>query len=176
MNRTQKMIFTAVCMALCVVLPGAFHWIPNAGSIFLPMHIPVLLCGLACGWTWGMTCGVLGPVLSFLITAMPPAAVLPSMTVECAVYGCVTGFMLRKVHTGRPAADLYISMGTAMVLGRALAGISKALLFTPGIPVLPWMWAALVTGLPGICIQLVLIPLVLLVLQRARLLPKRSNH
>ena len=49
MKNTKHLIFTALCMALGVVLPMAFHMIPNAGSVMLPMHIPVLLCGLVCG-------------------------------------------------------------------------------------------------------------------------------
>ena len=41
MSVVKKSIITAVCLALCVVLPQAFHAIPNAGSTYLPMHIPV---------------------------------------------------------------------------------------------------------------------------------------
>ena len=74
----KKMVITAVFSALCVVLPMIFHAFPNGGNIFLPMHIPVLLCGLMCGWPFGFICGVLGPVLSSLLTGMPPAAMLPS--------------------------------------------------------------------------------------------------
>ena len=59
----KKMVFTAVCAALCLVLPMAFHSVPNAGSIFLPMHIPVLLCGLICGWKYGLAVGLILPVL-----------------------------------------------------------------------------------------------------------------
>ena len=74
MRRTKNLIVAAMCTALCVVLPMAFHMIPNAGSIFLPMHLPVLLCGFLCGWPYGLCCGFLGPVLSSLLTGMPPAA------------------------------------------------------------------------------------------------------
>lgn len=78
----KKLTFTAVCAALCLVLPMAFHSIPNAGTVFLPMHIPVLLCGLICGWPFGLICGIIGPFISSVITSMPPAAMLPSMMVE----------------------------------------------------------------------------------------------
>lgn len=57
----KNMTLTAVCIALCVVLPIAFHSIPDAGSVFLPMHIPVLICGMICGWPYGFICGVMGP-------------------------------------------------------------------------------------------------------------------
>ena len=169
----KKMVFAAVCIALCVVLPIAFHAIPNAGTVFLPMHIPVLLCGLACGWPFGLVTGLLGPLLSSVITGMPPAAMLPSMMVECATYGLVTGLMMLFVRTKHMTADLYISMITAMILGRTVSGLSKALIFTPGTPAFAWVTTSLVSGIPGIVLQLVLMPLVILALTKARLLPIR---
>lgn len=173
LTHIKKLTFTAVCAALCLVLPMAFHSIPNAGTVFLPMHIPVLLCGLICGWPYGLVCGILGPFISSVITGMPPAAMLPGMMVECAAYGCVTGLMMKFVRTGKPLADLYISMVTAMVLGRVISGIAKSLIFAPGTAPFAWVTTSLVAGIPGICIQLVLMPLVILALTRARLIPNR---
>ena len=173
MTYSKKLVFTAVCAALCVVLPMAFHSIQNAGTIFLPMHIPVLLCGLMCGWPFGLICGIIGPLLSSLLTGMPPAAMLPSMMVECAAYGCVTGLMMQLVHTKRPVTDLYISMVTAMVAGRVLAGLAKSLIFAPGTAPFAWVTTSLVAGIPGIVIQLILIPLVIASLTKAKLLPAR---
>ena len=173
MTSVKKLVFTAVCAALCVVLPMAFHAVPNGGTVFLPMHIPVLLCGLICGWPYGGVCGLVGPLLSSLLTGMPPAAVLPSMMVECGTYGFVTGLMMRYVRTGRPTADLYISMVTAMILGRTVAGLAKALIFTPGTAPFAWVTTSLVAGIPGIVIQLILMPAVLYALTKARLIPVR---
>ncbi len=173
LSYAKKLVYTAVCAALCVILPMAFHAIQNAGSIFLPMHIPVLLCGLMCGWPFGFICGVLGPLLSSLLTGMPPAAMLPSMMVECASYGCIAGLMMKFVHTKKPVTDLYISMITAMAVGRILAGLAKSLIFSPGTAPFTWVTTSLVTGIPGIIIQLVLIPLVVVSLTRAKLLPAR---
>lgn len=169
----KRLVFTAACIALCVVLPLAFHSIPNAGTVFLPMHIPVLLCGLVCGWPYGLLTGLLGPLLSSVITGMPPAAMLPPMMVECGVYGLVTGLMMRYVRTGRLLPDLYISMLAAMVLGRTVSGLAKALIFTPGIAPFAWVTTSLVAGIPGIVIQLVLMPLLIFTLTRARLIPVR---
>jgi len=151
----------------------AFHAIPNAGSIFLPMHIPVLLCGMLCGWPFGFLCGLLGPLLSSLTTGMPPAAMLPAMMVECAVYGGVAGAMLKHVHTGKLYADLYISLIPAMLAGRVISGIAKALILAPGTTLGAWATASFVTGLPGIVIQLILIPAIVFSLERANLVPKR---
>lgn len=173
MSQVKKLVFTAVCAALCVVLPLAFHAIPNAGVVFSPMHIPILLCGLVCGWPYGLCCGLLGTVLSSVITGMPPAAVLPSMMVECATYGLVTGLMMRFVRTKSATADLYISMITAMALGRTVAGLAKSLIFSPGTAPFAWVTTSLVAGIPGIVLQLVLMPLIILALTHARLLPRR---
>ena len=172
MSTVKRLVTTAICAALCVVLPMAFHWIPNAGSVILPMHIPVLLCGLTCGWPYGLVCGLLGPFISSF-TGMPPLAILPSMMVECGVYGLVTGLMMRYVRIGKPMADLYISMVTAMILGRVVAGFAKALVFTPGVAPFAWVSTSLVMGIPGIVIQLVVVPVLVAALTRARLIPSR---
>jgi len=173
MTPVKKLVFTAVCAALCLVLPMAFHSIPNAGSIFLPMHIPVLLCGLICGWPFGAVCGLLGPFLSSIVTGMPPAAMLPSMMIECCAYGLVTGLMMKFVRTKFATADLYISMVTAMVLGRVIAGLAKAWILAPGTPAFAWVTTSLVTGIPGIAIQLVVMPILIFALTKARLIPAR---
>ncbi len=173
LNSVKKLVYTAVCASLCVVLPMAFHAVQNAGQVFLPMHIPVLLCGLICGWPYGLVCGLIGPALSSLLTGMPPAAMLPSMMVECATYGCVAGLVMRFVRTKCQLADLYISLIAAMVAGRVLSGFAKAWIFAPGTPVFAWVSTSLVTGLPGIAIQLLLIPLLVVALTKAKLLPKR---
>lgn len=169
----KKMVFTAVCAALCVVLPMAFHAIPNGGTIFLPMHIPVLLCGLVCGWPYGGVCGLLGPALSCLLTGMPMVAYLPSMMVECCTYGFVSGMMMKYLRTRHQTLDLYISLVTAMALGRVVAGFAKSLIFTPGTAPFLWVTTSLVTGIPGIIVQLLLMPLVVFALTRARVIPSR---
>lgn len=174
MSPVKKSIITAVCIALCVVLPQAFHAIPNAGSIYCPMHIPVLLCGLICGWQYGLLCGIAGPLVSALITGMPPAAVLPGMLVECAVYGALTGLMMQLVHTKKVYPDLYISLLAAMLGGRIISGIAKALIFSAGsYSMTAWVTGSFVTSLPGIIVHLVLIPSIVYALMKAKLIPAR---
>ena len=172
MTTVKRMVMTAICAAMCVVLPIAFHAVPNGGTVLLPMHIPVLLCGLVCGWPYGLVCGLLGPFLSSF-TGMPPLSILPGMMVECGVYGLVSGAMMRLVRTGKPTADLYISMVSAMVLGRVVAGLAKSLIFTPGVAPFAWVTTSLVVGIPGIVIQLIVMPILVLSLTRAKLLPSR---
>lgn len=174
MSIVKKSIITAVCIALCVVLPQAFHAIPNAGSIYCPMHIPVLLCGLIGGWQYGLICGIAGPLLSSLFTGMPPAAILPQMIIECAVYGTVAGLMMLVVHSKKIYVDLYSSLITAMLAGRVIAGIAKALIFAKGeITIAAWATSYFVTALPGIVIQIVLIPTIVFALMKANLVPER---
>ena len=176
MSVMKRLVLCAMCVALCVVLPIAFHVIPNAGAVLLPMHIPVLLCGLLCGWQYGLMCGVLGPVLSSVLTGMPPAAVLPAMIVECGVYGCACGLMMEHVRTGSLSADLYLSLPAAMLLGRVLSGISKSLFFAPDTTLAAWAAASFVTALPGIVIQLIFLPAIVSSLMRAGLIPRRYDR
>lgn len=173
LTHVKKLVYTAICAALCVVLPLALHSIPDAGMILLPMHLPVLLCGIVCGWPWGLVCGVLGPVISSIATGMPPAAMAGAMAAECAVYGCVGGLMMRFVRTKNTVVDLYIRLLTAMVLGRVIYGFVKSWIFSPGTAPFAWVTTSLVAGIPGIAIQLVLIPVLVLALTRAKLLPRR---
>lgn len=170
-----KCAVTAVCMALCVVLPMALHAIPNAGTLFSPMHLPVLLCGMICGWPYGLACGLMGPMLSSFITSMPGIAYLPTMMVELAIYGLVTGLMMKLIHTGKLMADIYISLLTAMLTGRIVTGIARALIFAAG----SYSWKAWTTGyfvssFPGIVLQLILIPVLYLALLKAHLIPVRN--
>lgn len=174
MSVVKKSIITAVCLALCVVVPQAFHAIPNAGSVYLPMHIPILLCGLICGWSYGLLCGLAGPALSTLFTGMPPVAYLPPMLVECAVYGLVSGLMMQIIRTRKVYVDLYASLIIAMLSGRIVAGIVRALIFARGNTTMAtWATSYFVTSLPGIIIQLVLIPSIVFALMKARLVPMR---
>lgn len=174
MRTIKKVIICAVCIALCVVLPLAFHSIPNAGVIFSPMHIPVLICGLVCGWPYGLFAGLAGPALSCLFTGMPPVTMLPQMMVECLVYGLVSGLLMKVIKTKNVIADLYICLVIAMIAGRIVNGLAKALIFARGTTtIITWATTSFVLSWPGILIQLILIPWVVFALMKARLIPER---
>lgn len=174
MNPVKRVVLTAVCAALGVVLPMAFHAIPNAGSIWLPMHIPVLLCGLAVGPVEGLVAGILAPLFSSLLTGMPPMAFLPSMLCELALYGLVAGALARVVKTGDLAADLYASLVGAMLAGRIVGGVLQALIFSAGgYSLAAWATSYFVTGVPGIVLQLVAIVPIVAALERGGLIPAR---
>lgn len=170
-NQVKNLVTAAMCVALGIVLPMAFHAVQNAGSIFLPMHIPVLICGLACGWQYGVLCGILAPLLSSLFTGMPPAAILPAMVCELAVYGLLTGLCMRFIHTGKKTADIYISLLIAMLGGRLVSGILKACIFNVGQYSLKiFLTSSFVTCIPGILIQIIFIPVIVLALCKAGVL------
>ena len=174
MTKTKKyiweLVISALCVALGIVLPMTMHSIPNAGSVLLPMHIPVLLCGLLCGPAYGLACGILTPLLSCVLTSMPSWGYLPSMLCELAVYGFIAGLLIVLVRTGSQIANVYISLVGAMLLGRVVYGVVNALIFRAGAYSMEmWLTASFVTALPGIIIQLVVLPLVVLALRKAKL-------
>ena len=179
MTKIKKICICAICIALCYVLPVALHSF-GLGSVLSPMHIPVLLCGLVCGGFYGVFCGIAGPILSSLLSGMPPVTMLFSMIPELMAYGLICGVMMRFVRTGKLLPDVYIAMTTAMVLGRVVGGLAKALYIAImatgdafGIGV--WATGYFVTSLPGILLHLVLVPALVAVLTKARVIPSRYS-
>lgn len=173
MSSVKRITLCAVCIALCYVLPIAFHAV-GLGSILSPMHIPVLLCGLLCGGGYGFMCGVIGPVVSHLLGGMPPLLMLVRMIPELCVYGLAGGMAMKYIRTGRNTADIYISLAIAMVAGRVVGGIATAIFYTvtSGVYSIA-LWAAsyFVESIPGIVAHLILVPVLVLTLQKAKLIP-----
>ncbi len=178
LSTSKRLCISAVCIALCCIVPMAFHSV-GLGSAFCPMHIPVLLCGLICGGWYGILCGVLGPILSSIITGMPAAAMLVSMVPEIAVYGLMTGLLMKHVKTGKLFADLYICLTAAMLAGRVIGGIAKTLFYMgtgQAFGFGMWITGYFVTSLPGIICHLVLVPLLYYTLMKAKLIPQRHTN
>lgn len=181
MNRInlRRLTLTAVCLALGVIFPQLFHAIPRSGMILLPMHLPVLLCGLLAGPAWGLICGALTPLLSNLVSGMPPAGpILYSMIFELAVYGLLAGLAFQFIRTKSLVLDLYLSLILAMLGGRIVYGLANGLIFSAGTGygLEAWFTASFVTGLPGIAMQLVLIPLLYGALAKAKLTIPRTDR
>lgn len=174
MSSVKQSVITALMIALSAVLPMAFHSIPQAGAIFCPMHIPVIICGLVCSWQFGLICGIVAPVLSSIAMGMPSAADLPSMILELISYAVISSLLMKFVKTKRTYADLYLSLVPAMLFGRVVAGVSKAFIFARGsMTISTWAVSYFVTSLPSILIQLIFIPAVYVGLQKAGLIPAR---
>ncbi len=180
MNRThlRALTLTAICIALGITLPYLFHGIPRSGMIFLPMHLPVLLCGLLAGPVWGLLCGLITPLLSSLMTGMPPAGpILYSMIFELAVYGLLAGLAFRFISTRWLVLDIYLALIVAMLAGRIVYGLVNAFIFSAGTGygIQAWLTGSFVTSLPGIILQLVFIPLLYGALAKAKLVPARTR-
>ena len=176
MSYLKKIITASMLLALCVVFPLAFHAVPYAGRMLLPMHIPVLLAGLVCGPLLGLVVGLAGPLLSGLLTSMPPMFMVPPMMIELGTYGLVAGLMIKLVHTRRLSVDLYISLLAAMLAGRIVAGVAQAVYFYGGTyayAIGTWMSVYFVYSMPGLVIQLLLIPSLIIALEREKVIPLR---
>ncbi len=178
MNKTshiKRISLCAMCIALCVVLPKAFLLIPDGGKIFSPMHIPVLLCGLACGGWYGAICGILGPLLGSL-TNTPPMFMLPRMIPELAIYGLAGGLAMRFIRTGRSGRDVYLSLAIAMLAGRIAGGIASVIYYTVTTgtySVELFLASYFVEAIPAIVLHILLIPVIVFALSKARLIPAR---
>ena len=146
----------AVLIALGVLLPMAFHAAGAAGSIFLPMHIPILMAGLLLGPVTGAWVGILTPIASSLLTGMPPLfPTLPIMVIELAVYGCVAGCL-------RQSRGLNVALAAAILSGRLAAGFMVwVLAHWVALQWTPWGYlaASAIKGIPGLIVQLLFIPL-----------------
>ncbi len=165
----KKLVYSAMCLALCLVLPFLTGQIPEVGSMLLPMHIPVLLCGFLCGGGWGAAVGFTAPLLRHLIFSMPPMPGCISMAFELAVYGLVTGLLYKWL--GRGIKSIYGSLLCAMVAGRLVWGVAQmAIMGLSGgsFPLSTFVAGAVTSAIPGIVLQLVLVPLLVRALEKAR--------
>jgi len=179
MSSVKKICLCAICIALCYVLPIAFHSL-GLGKVFSPMHIPVLLCGLICGGFYGTFCGIAGPVLSCLLSGMPTTTGLITMVPELVVYGLVSGILMKRIRTGKLYPDLYVALIPAMLLGRIVGGIAKALfvaLFATGEVFNLAVWASgyFVVTFPGIIAHLLVLPVLVIALMKAKIIPNRYD-
>ncbi|HHY77174.1 MAG TPA: ECF transporter S component [Clostridiales bacterium] len=169
---TLKLVLAGLFTAMGVVLPTIFHTFSLSGSVFLPMHIPVLLCGLVCGWSYGLASGILVPLISSFVTGMPPLyPVAVSMALELATYGAVFGRQSRKSN------NIFASLISAMLSGRAVLGIANVILLSLSGKAYTWSMfisGAFITALPGIIIQLILIPLIYKTLEKSNFLERMS--
>jgi niacin transporter len=175
-SKTRKMITAAIMIALGVLFPQIFHMIggPNLGSILLPMHIPVLLTGFIVGPFYGFLAGLLTPALSSLLTGMPPISPVPIlflMMFELPIYGLISGYLFE-----RKRMNIFVSLMIAMFFGRLSYGLGIIFLsnvFMMNIPPAITVWSAIVSGLPGIILQIVLIPLTVKILEKRGSLNER---
>ena len=168
--RLQKMIVSALFLALSYVLPFLTGQIPEVGSMLSPMHFPALLCGFFCGPLWGVAVGFIAPLFRSLTLGMPPLfPMATAMAFELATYGAVAG-LFHKILP-KKKGFVYVSLVLAMLLGRAVFGVAMAVCLglSGGAYTLSAFLASAFTGaVPGIVLQLVLIPPLVMLLERER--------
>ena len=170
-DRTRKLTFSALYLAIALVLPFITGQIPEIGAMLSPMHIPVLLCGFVCGWPWGMAVGLIAPMLRSVLFGMPtmyPTAI--AMTFELAVYGALSGILYKILP--RRTWSVYAALILAMIGGRIVWGAAQyVLLLARGTPFTMELFlaGAVINAIPGIILHIVLIPLLVIVLEKAKL-------
>ena len=163
-----KMIFAALFLALAYVMPFLTGQIPKLGSMLCPMHIPILLCGFICGWQWGLVIGLIAPLMRSLTLGMPPLfPVAVCMAAELAAYGAFSGLMHRALPKKKPY--IYCSLLLAMVVGRFIWG--AAMFACVGIKggsftLSAFLSGAVINAVPGIIVQIVLVPILVMLLER----------
>lgn len=172
-STAYRLVLAALFLAIGMVLPFLTGQIPEIGSALLPMHIPVLLCGFVLGWKYGLAVGAVLPILRSLCFGMPPmypAAV--SMMFELAAYGALCGLLYQLLP--KKTVNIYLSLVGAMLGGRVVWGIVRWVMMAGGTE---FGWQAFVAGafiqaVPGIIVQIVLLPLLVLALQKSKVLRK----
>lgn len=167
-NEIRNLTLAAMFLALAFVMPFLTGQIPQVGSMLCPMHIPVLLCGFLCGGPWGLIVGLVAPILRSSVLGMPP--MFPTavcMAFELAAYGFVTGFLHTRLAKGK--GSVYVSLITAMIAGRVVWGI--AMFACMGFDETKFGMAAFIAGaittaIPGIILQIVIVPVLVMVVER----------
>lgn len=173
-QRLKNLVLTAMFLAIGLVLPFLTGQIKEIGNMLLPMHLPVFLCGLICSWKYGLVLGFVMPLMRSAIFHMPmmyPNAV--AMAFELATYGFVAGYLYGKSKYKCTKA-LYKSILSAMIAGRVVWGVVEVILL--GVNGELFTLSAFISGafakaIPGIIIQLILIPAIMVALGRAKLVP-----
>ena len=155
-------------LALAMLLPFVTGQIPEIGNMLCPIHIPVLLCGFLCGPIYGVTVGAVAPLLRFALFGMPP--LMPNgvaMCFELAAYGLIAGIAYKLLP--KKPFFVYVSLLLSMLIGRLVWGAARVFLL--GIANIPFSWAAFISGalltaIPGIVLQIVLIPPLVILLRK----------
>ncbi len=175
----QNLTLAAMFLAIGMVLPFLTGQIRVIGKMLLPMHIPVFLCGLICGWPWGAAVGFVLPLLRSAVFGMPPMYPnAAAMAVELLTYGAVAGFLYARSRW-QCVISLYRCLLAAMLAGRAVWGVTEVILLGLGGSTFTWqafMAGAFLDAVPGIILQLLFIPAVMVALDRAGLVRFRKKR
>ena len=166
----KNLVLAALMLALAYILPNFTGNIPQIGAMLLPMHLPTILCGFLCGGPWGAAVGFVAPLMRSLILTKPPLfPTAVAMAFELATYGFVSGLLYRRLP--KTVFGIYAALVGAMLCGRVVWGVVTAILLFSGegFTFAAFIAGAFTNAVPGIILQLVAIPVVVLALQKAKL-------
>ena len=167
-NDIKKLTLSAMFLALAFVMPFLTGQIPQIGSMLCPMHIPVLLCGFFCGAPWGLVVGFVAPILRSFTLGMPP--MFPTafcMAFELATYGVIAGWLHNKLPNKK--VNVYVSLLGAMVIGRLVWGVIMFCCMgfdASKFGLNAFLAGAVLNAVPGIIVQIVLIPVLVITLEK----------
>jgi len=165
----RDLTIASLCLAVALVLPFFTGQIPAIGAMLCPMHIPVLICAYLCSWQWAALVGFMAPFIRFALFSMPPMPFGIAMAFEMATYGAVAALMYRLLP--KKKAGIYISLITAMIAGRVVWGAARMII--AGVTQSEFTWSlfiggALLEAIPGIILQSILIPVIVMAVKRER--------
>ena len=171
-----RLVAASLLLALALLLPFLTGQIPQIGGMLCPMHLPVLLCGFLCGPVWGLAVGAIAPLLRNLLFGMPP--LFPkaiAMAFELMTYGLLSGLLSRLMP--KKPVFLWVSLILSMIGGRLVWGAARFALAgfdATAFPFSAFVAGAVTEAIPGILLQLVLVPPVVLLLRRAGYDPEQT--
>ena len=176
-SKILKMVLSALFLAMAYVLPFLTGQIPEIGAMLCPMHLPVLLCGFFCGPVWGAVIGAVAPIFRSLMTGgfppMFPTAVC--MAFELAAYGALAGLLYNLLP--KKKLYIYVSLLSAMIIGRIVWGLAMLICLNingGAFTFTAFLSGAIINALPGIIIQIILIPILIMALENVKVLNMKN--
>ena len=171
-NHIKNLVLSALCLAIAMYLPFLTGQIQTIGNMLCPMHIPVFLCAYMCGWKWAAAVGFVSPFIRDSAFGMPP--IMPvgiGMAFEMLTYGLVAGILYKVLP--KKTVNIYVSLIISMIAGRVVWGVVR--LIIAGVVSTPFTWQMFIGGavleaIPGIILHIILIPVIVLALKKAKLI------
>ena len=171
-NHIKNLVLSALCLAIAMYLPFLTGQIQTIGNMLCPMHIPVFLCAYMCGWKWAAAVGFVSPFIRYSAFGMPP--IMPvgiGMAFEMLTYGLVAGILYKVLP--KKTVNIHVSLIISMIAGRIVWGITR--LVIAGVVADQFTWqmfvsGAVLTAVPGIILHIILIPIIVIALKKAKLI------
>lgn len=165
---THQITLIALFIALCILVPFLFHLV-GLGKMFLPMFLPILLAGFMIKFPAAILVGLLGPWISALMTGMPP---LFPTALSMSVEGAVTSGLASYFHFNR-RVPLWFNL-IITIIAQRIARIVMLLLILPlfGLPAMTLSLADFIYSFPGVMLQLVLVPIILNILWKTKIMER----